>query len=213
MKAKFNYLLKGSLLIFVIIVTLICNFIVLGACYKKETLTFDEGTYRYTDAPFVSLNGLTIEEISITFTAVDDSFAMQYSDKNLAKSRFNDDIFFVNFHLKFGNEKTAKQYDVEFLSKMSDAVDMYPIRLFLKDDNNNLDYVFILRLWLTRDNFTNDNIKSDVIKLDCIGREIGHFDNVKDIVIYDSIEDIENHNGIVRDVKLMADIIELHLEK
>ena len=194
------------LLIVVLSITLI-----FCACYKEETCTFSEGSYRYTETPFLMIDGLTIEELSFTFTNANQS---NISKINTVKSRLDEQIFTVKFLLKFVGEQDSKQFDVEFLSKMSDMVDMYPIRLWLKDEEKNLDYVFILRLWLSNDyGTTKSSPKANIIRIDCIGQEIGHIEDIKDLVIYNDIADIKNGNGVVKSVKLFNNDIELHLEK
>ena len=200
--------MKKIALLFVVILSVMLIF---SACYKEETCTFSVGSYYYTDTPLLSIDDLTIEEFSFTFTNANQS---NISEINTVKSRLDEQIFTVKFFLKFVGEQDAKQFDVEFLSKMSDMVDMYPIRLWLKDEEKNLDYVFILKLWLSNDYSTAKiNPQANLIRIDCIGQEIGHIEDIKDLVIYNDIADIKNGNGVVKSVKLFNNDIELHLEK
>lgn len=197
---------NALLLIVVLIVTLIfCG------CYKEETYTFSEGTYCYTDTPFLSIDNLTIEELTITFAKTNGS---NISEINTVTSRLDKQIFTGKFLLKFVGEQDSKQFDVEFLSKMSDMVDMYPIRLWLKDEEKNLDYVFILRLWLSNDyGTTKSSPKANIIRIDCIGQEIGHIEDIKDLVLYNDVADIKKGNGVVKSTKLFNNDIELYLVK
>ena len=200
--------MKKIALVFVVI---LCVMLIFTACFKEESCTFPEGTYCYTDTPFLSMDDLTIEGLSFTFTNANQN---NNCEINTVKSRLDEQIFTVEFLIKFVGEQDAKQFDVEFLSKMSDIVDMYPVRLWLKDEEKNLDYVFILRLWLSNDfSDTNGSTSANSIYIDCIGQEIGHIEDIKELIIYNDIGDIKNGNGVIKNVKLFDNDIELHLEK
>lgn len=218
MKAKIDRYLTRTRFTTVIVLTLMLCVLMLGACWKNERLTFAQGTYRYTDEPFESIEGLTVDEMSINFTRIDSSHAVQSGDKNVAKSRLNGETFSVELYLKFTNEQTAKQYDVEFLPKYEDITDMYTIRLYLNNVENNLDYVLILRLWLHLSfNSAKGEIRAQEIEIQCLGREIGHIEDVQnDMIHFDSIEDLYSwgDKGVVKDVLLDAtDYTMLYLEK
>lgn len=218
MKAKTTRNFTRTRFTAVIVLTLILCVLMLGACWQTDSRTFAQGTYRYTDEPFESVDGLTVDEMSISFTRIDSSHAVQSGDKNVVKSRLNGETFSVELYLKFTNEQSAKQYDVEFLPKIEPIADIYVVRLFLNNVENNLDYVLILRLELNLGyNSAKGEIRAQEIRIQCRGREIGHIEDVQhDMIVFDSIEDLYSwgDKGVVKDVMLDATgYTELYLEK
>ena len=65
-----------------------------------------------------------------------------------------------------------------------------------------------MRLWLSNNyDTTKSSPKASIIKIDCIGQEIGHIEDIKDLVIYNEIADIKDGNGVVKILKLFNNVI------
>ena len=129
-----------------LVITLIILSCTLTACFKKDTLGFISGEYKYTpDGLVCSFDGAVLEDVSLKVIEIDRETYIQHDKTCVLENRYSNKCYSISLHMQI-DSILYNDFEIYELKGSSYENDQYHLRVIFTINDRKYDCYLNLHL-------------------------------------------------------------------